>query len=113
VGKCPKDKIRAHIYSPSSFDRPYAHFQGNRGLALRSVDRFSISYVLDATALFREQFFRLVFCRPTGTGMIPCAPKNGASGGIPRMRLKLPACRAAASSVPNEPVTPGSSITFF
>ena len=114
VGKCPKDKIRAHIYSPSSFDRPYAHFQG---LALRSVDRFSISYVLDATALLREQFFRLGSCRPTGTGMIPCAQKWTLPAEFPsrgtscraalrlglclrlRMPLKLPACRAGGQRV--------------
>jgi hypothetical protein len=32
VGKCPKDKIRAHLYSPSSFDRPYAHFETAKSL---------------------------------------------------------------------------------
>jgi hypothetical protein len=42
VGKCPKDKIRAHLYSPSSFDRPYAHFETAKKLPRRGVGRFSI-----------------------------------------------------------------------
>src|ERR1700729_904786 len=32
VGKCPKDKIRTHLYSPSSFDRPYAHIEPAKSL---------------------------------------------------------------------------------
>jgi len=35
--------------------------------------RRSIFYLLDANALLREQFFRLVYCCPPDTGMIPCA----------------------------------------
>jgi hypothetical protein len=125
VGKCPKDKIRAHIYSPSSFDRPYAQQQRTRLAQRRSIFYF---YVLDATALLREQFFRLGFCRPTGTGMIPCAAKSALPAEFPRaepyaeallavslclrlrMRLKLPACRAAVSSGPNESVTPDARL---
>jgi hypothetical protein len=58
VGKCPKDKIRAHLYSPSSFDRPYALFGDGKVCPAR---RRSIFYLLDANALLREQFFRLGF----------------------------------------------------
>jgi hypothetical protein len=58
VGKCPKDKIRAHLYSPSSFDRPEAQPR-QQGICL--AQRRSFLYLLDANALLREQFFRLSF----------------------------------------------------
>jgi hypothetical protein len=82
VGKCPKDKIRAHLYSPSSFDRPYAHLQTAKNCLAR---RRSIFFcLLDANALLREQFFRLEFIvvQPELLKSFPSASKTGASGGI-------------------------------
>ena len=70
VGKCPKDKIRAHLYSPSSFDRPCAHLSGGKGSACAaSVDFLFVRRVCSlAGTIFSSGF---IVVQPV-TGKIPC-----------------------------------------
>jgi hypothetical protein len=130
VGKCPKDKIRAHLYSPSSFDRPYAHLQTAKNLPrAASVDFLFVRRECSlAGTIFSSGF---IVVHPELLEMIPCAFETGASGGISLARnlmqrrfskpwplsevahaSQLPACRAAVTSVPKEFLFFGCSMHF-
>ncbi len=94
VGKCPKDKIRAHLYSPSSFDRPCAHLSGGKGSACAaSVDFLSVRRICSLAGTIFSSGFLVV--QPV-TGKIPCVVSETAlPAEFPRAE---PLCKGACRS---------------
>jgi hypothetical protein len=95
VGKCPKDKIRAHHYSPSSFDRPYALFVMAKALpGAASVDFLFVRRECSLAGTIFSSGFLVV--QPV-TGKIPCV--KDASGGISARNPYAKALSTGSASV--------------